>query len=85
MGIMAHSRGTQPSLLEWLQKDFLDEGQLAPQVTKAGVSQARGHGGHSLNTFLFKDLYLLIYLAVPGLNCGMQDLVLRPGIKSWAP
>ena len=82
---MAHSRGTQPNLLEWLKKDSLDEGQLGPQVLKAGVSQARGHGGHSLKNFLFKDSYLLLYLAVSGLNCGMQDLVPRPGTQSWAP
>ena len=82
---MAHSRGTQPNLLEWLKKASLDEGQLGPQVLKAGVSQARGHGSHSLKNFLFKDSYLLLYLAVSGLNCGMQDLVLSPGIQSWAP
>lgn len=82
---MAHSRGAQPNLLEWLKKDFLDEGWLGPQVAEAGVSQARGRGGHSLKAFLFKDFYVLIYLAVSDLNCGMQDLVPGPGIKSWAP
>lgn len=37
MGIMAHSRGAQPNLLEWLKKDFLEEGWLGPQVAEAGV------------------------------------------------
>ena len=28
----------------------------------------------STSFFLFKNTYLFIYLAVPGLSCGMQDL-----------
>lgn len=81
---MAHSRGAQPNLLEWLKKDFLDEGRLGPQVAEAGVS-SQGPWRPPLKAFLFKDFYVLIYLAVSDLNCGMQDLVPGPGIKSWAP
>lgn len=51
MGITAQSRGPQPHLLKWLKKDFLEEGQLGPQVTRAGARQARGCGEHSLKTF----------------------------------
>ena len=40
------------------------------------------------NTFLFSFFFkkcLFIYLPVPGLSCGMQDLVPWPGIEPRAP
>ena len=36
-----------------------------------------------LLSFLFK--YLFTYLAAPGLNCSMWDLVPQPGIKPGSP
>ena len=35
---------------------------------------------HTVFPFYFK-----IYLAVPGLSCGMQDLIPRPGIEPGPP
>ena len=42
----------------------------------------KGAGSLTART-LFR--YLFIYLAVPGLKCGMRDLVPWPGIEPEAP
>ena len=35
--------------------------------------------------FCFCLTFIFIYLATPGLSCGMQDLVPWPGVEPWLP
>ena len=41
--------------------------------------------GKVMPLLLLSLIYLLTYLAVPGLSCSMRDLVPRPGIESGPP
>ena len=34
---------------------------------------------------MYLNIFFIIYLAVPGLSCGMWDLVAPPGIEPGSP